>query len=385
MDYPCTEAQQTNIQHKNTTQETTLWIQSSTKQVTYMDDVFNYFSPIPEYSGDFGDYSSLLKKSDGTLITTSEEWERKRQDIRQYWMRVMGEWPQLIDHPEWKILSSETTESFTRNKIQVEYAPGLFMEAYLLVPQGKGPFPAVLDLYYRPEPGAGLDESRRNEIDFGYQLAQRGIVALCIGTPQDIRENILYPDREHPTLQPLNFMAYISANMNTLLRQMPQVKSNRIGVVGHSMGGKWAMFSACLNDKFATGVWSDPGIVWDESHPDTNYWESWYLGWEPGRNEEANKRITPEIKRFSAYKKLWEENHDLHELLALMAPRPFLVSGGSCDKPRQWRPLNRVGEVYQVMGYSHRIGMTNRENHKITPEDNARIIRFLEKTLKEDF
>ena len=57
----------------------------------------------------------------------------------------------------------------------------------------------------------------------------------------------------------------------------------RIGVLGHSYGGKWAMFASCLFEKFACGVWSDPGIVFDESRPNVNYWEPWYLGWEPGR------------------------------------------------------------------------------------------------------
>ena len=35
--------------------------------------------------------------------------------------------------------------------------------------------------------------------------------------------------------------------------------------------------------------------------------------------------------------RILEEGRDLHELHALMAPRPFFVSGGSEDPPGRWR------------------------------------------------
>jgi len=70
--------------------------------------------------------------------------------------------------------------------------------------------------------------------------------------------------------------------------------------------------------------------VFDETRPNVNYWEPWYLGLDPQRQR------TPGVPdaanpRTGAYKQLMESGHDLHELHALMAPRPFLVSGGSED------------------------------------------------------
>jgi hypothetical protein len=52
----------------------------------------------------------------------------------------------------------------------------------------------------------------------------------------------------------------------------------RIGIVGHSSGGKWVMFAACLDDEFACGIWSDPGVAFDEKRPNVNDWEPWCLG-----------------------------------------------------------------------------------------------------------
>ena len=74
--------------------------------------------------------------------------------------------------------------------------------------------------------------------------------------------------------------------------------------------------------------------------------------------------------------------HDLHELLALMAPRPFLVSGGSEDPPERWLALNRVVEVYQKLGATNRVALTSRKDHTPTQESNDQIYAFFEMFLK---
>ena len=154
-------------------------------------------------------------------------------------------------------------------------------------------------------------------------------------------------------------------------------------VVGHSYGGKWAMFAACLDDRFACGVWSDPGIVFDESRPNVNYWEPWYLG-QDAELQRKSGVPTKENPVTGAYKLLVESGHDLHELQALMAPRPFLVSGGSEDPPSRWQALNHAVAVNRLLGQTNRVAMTNRQGHTPTPESNEQIYRFFEYFLKPD-
>ena len=151
--------------------------------------------------------------------------------------------------------------------------------------------------------------------------------------------------------------------------------------MGHSYGGKWAMFASCLYDKFACAAWSDGGIVFDESRPNVNYWEPWYLGYE---GPDFRKRGVPteDNPRTGLYKKLVAEGHDLHELHALMAPRPFLVSGGSEDRPERWRALNHTATVNELLGYKNRVAMTNRKTHAPNPESNEQMYLFFEYFLK---
>ena len=86
--------------------------------------------------------------------------------------------------------------------------------------------------------------------------------------------------------------------------------------------------------------------------------------------------------RTGAYKRLVEGGHDLHELHALMAPRPFLVSGGSEDPPERWRALNHAVAVNRLLCHEDRVAMTNRPGHDPTEESNEQIDRFLEYVLK---
>jgi dienelactone hydrolase len=344
------------------------------------------FTPPPEFIGDFGTYKSLLTFKNGKHVKTETDWKRRRKEILTEWLSLIGSWPELIEKP--KIHYSEQTrrDNITQRRISIEIGPdGQIVTGYLLVPDGDGPFPAVLVVYYDAETGTGLGKELR---DFGYQLAKRGFVAISIGTPEFCSLKPPYrplckQSETEPPLQPLSALAYVAANCHNALANIPSVDAQRIGIIGHSYGGKWAMFASCLYGKFACAVWSDPGIVFDEGRANINYWEPWYLGYEPDRQRQ---RGVPNITnpRTGAYKELIHKGHDLHELHALMAPRPFLVSGGAEDPPKRWKALNHSVAVNKLLGYDNRVAMTNRESHSPTLESNNQIYSFFEYFLKHN-
>jgi hypothetical protein len=123
-------------------------------------------------------------------------------------------------------------------------------------------------------------------------------------------------------------------------------------------------------------VWCDPGIVFDESRPNVNYWEPWYLGYDPAEGR-VRGLPTQDNPRTGPYRRMIEEGRDLHELHALVAPRPFLVSGGSEDPPERWKALNHTVEVNRLLGHPNRVAMTNRPGHAPTAESNEQIFAFL--------
>lgn len=348
------------------------------------DRIASVFKPPPEFADDYGDYRPVLKFDDGSPVKTPAEWQKRRAEILKTWRKLIGTWPSLIEKPKVVYLAEERREDFTQHRVRVEIAPNeQTVNGYVLVPDGGGPFPAVLVVYYDAEAGVGLGKELR---DFARQLTKRGFATLSIGTPDfsSLRPPYkpLYESGSSQTqLQPLSALAYVAANCYNCLANHPKIDPERIGIVGHSYGGKWAMFASCLYEKFACAVWSDPGIVFDESRPNVNYWEPWYLGYDPGK---TRKRGIPSQAnpRTDAYSKLFQEGHDLHELHALMAPRPFLVSGGSEDTPERWRALNHTIAVNELLGYTNRVAMTNRKGHAPTAESNEQIYVFFEHFLK---
>ncbi|WP_204244186.1 hypothetical protein [Wocania ichthyoenteri] len=141
------------------------------------------------------------------------------------------------------------------------------------------------------------------------------------------------------------------------------------------------MFASCLYEKFACAVCSDAGIVFDETRSNVNYWEPWYLGY---HNLPWLKRgiMTEDNKTQGTYLVLTKKGHDLHELHALMAPRLFMVSGGSEDPLERWIPLNNSIKLNRFLGYNNRVAITNREAHNPTTKSNEQIYTFFEYFLK---
>jgi hypothetical protein len=338
------------------------------------------FTQVPvEFVGKFSPGKSPLVFNDGTPVKTADEWSKRRSEILADWHAIMGAWPPVIEKPKIEVLETKArTEGISQQKIRLEIAPGQMGDGYLLLPSGSAPHPAVFVPYYDPETSAGLSDKPLR--DFAWQLARRGFVTLSIGSPGgDARLPVLSAKAK---CQPLSYLGYISANMWQALASLPDVDSKRIGIVGHSYGGKWSLFGSCLFEKYACAVWSDPGIVFDESRGSINYQEPWYLGLDPAITRKPGL-VREDSPRTGAYKTLVEKGHNLQELHALMAPRPFLVSGGAEDPPKRWAALNHSIAVNQLLGVKDRVVMTNRPDHSPNEESNEQIYRFFEFWMKK--
>ena len=354
---------------------------ANSKQERLWQRIAPFFAPPPKYANDLGEFRSPLRFTDGRRLENADDWKQRREEILRRWHELMGQWPPLIEMPDVEVLDSVRREDFTQQQIRFPWTPTEKTTGYLLIPDGREKKPAVLTVYYEPETAIGKGQPNR---DFAYQLTKRGFVTLSIGTTEATKSKtyaLYHPSLENAQVQPLSMLAYAAANAWYVLAHRPEVDFTRIGIVGHSFGGKWAMFASCLFDRFACAAWSDPGIVFDESRPSVNYWEPWYLGYHrpPWRTRSV---ITDENPARGLYPRLVSAGYDLHELHALMAPRPLLVSGGSEDPPHRWRALNHTVAVNRLLGFKNRVAMTNRPEHSPNAESNEQIYRFFEYFLK---
>ena len=344
--------------------------------------IATYFEPPSEYKNVYGDYRSPLLFYNGDSVKTKKDWQKRRAEIRSRWMDLMSEWPAIMTEQHFEIIDTVYREDFTQHTVRFYWTPNQQTEGYLLIPNTEGKKPAVITVFYEPETAIGLSDKPNR--DFAYQLTKRGFVTLSLGTTQTTKDktySIYYPNIENATMQPLSALAYAAANSWEALAKVEDVDSTRIGITGHSYGGKWAMFASCLYDKFACAAWSDPGIVFDETKGSgVNYWEPWYLGYYPPPWNKTWSKTSSGNN--GLYSQLIQENFDLHELHALMAPRPFLVSGGSGDPIERWTALNHSVAINKLLGYDNRVAMTNRAEHSPNEESNEVLNLFFEWWLK---
>jgi len=139
-----------------------------------------------------------------------------------------------------------------------------------------------------------------------------------------------------------------------ILISLPEVDAARIGSVGHSLGAKETLYLAAFDERVKATVSSEGGVGTKFSN-----WDApWYLG--------------PTIKEPTF-------THEQHELLALAAPRPFLLVGGnSADGDRGWPFIAAALPVYELYGKPARLGQFNhKQGHAIPPEAEARIEEWL--------
>lgn len=359
---------------------------SSASQISSADEptwnsIAKHFEVPEKFRGDLGEYRSPLKFYDGREVKNPEDWQKRRQEIRGRWMSMLGPWPELITDPKVIELKRERREKITQIRVRFDWAPNQTTHGYLLIPDGEGKRPAIVTVFYEPETAIGLGKPNR---DFAIQLARRGFVVLSLGATEATAAQtygVYHPSLEDAQVEPLSMLGYAAVTGWHVLAARPEVDDRRIGIVGHSFGGKWSMFASCFFDRFAAAAWSDPGIVFDDTRSSINYWEPWYLGYHP---KPWRKRglITKENPAKGPYVQLRREGYDLHELHALMAPRPLLVSGGSEDPPARWKALNHTIAVNRLLGYENRVGMTNRPDHSPNDQSNEVIYQFFEHFLE---
>ena len=195
-------------------------------------ELAEFFRPAAALQDELGTYQSPSTFQDGSRVQSADDWQRRRREIVQHWQQAMGPWPGLIETP--RVIAGPITrrENITQRQLQLEIGlGGQMVDAFLLVPDGDGPFPAVLDVYYDAQTGIGKGTPLR---DHAWQLAKRGFVTLSIGKPNtgvDLENADQIPSRGLPyfgpvdkplEVQPLSALAYAAANAHTFFIQAPR-------------------------------------------------------------------------------------------------------------------------------------------------------------------
>ena len=313
--------------------------------------------------------SLLLLDASGRPITTKRAWRKQREGIRQRWLDFLGELPKTKPPLKAHVLATDALPDFTRQHVQYQIEDGVFTDGYLLTPKGaKGKRPAVVVFHpttpIHAEGVAGLDASYDVEKWQGIQLVKRGYVAWCprnyiFAAGADWVGNARHVLATHTNWTGMTRMVWDAIRAADFVESLPNVDRHRIGCLGHSLGGKEVLFAMAFDERYKAGVSSEGGIGLKLSN-----WDAiWYLG--------------PKIR---------EPGFDLenHQLLALIAPRPFLLlAGDSADGDRSWAFIEAALPVYRLLRAPDNVGWFNHHGgHRYSPEARAVAEEFLDGHLK---
>ena len=320
---------------------------------------------------------SLMEISGGRRIQTGAEWRMQRERLRRDWMGFLGEFPTHKAPLKTEILQTEVAPGFVRQHIRYQSEAGVFTDGYLLVPKNAtGRLPAVVVFHpttpLQAKSVAGIASDYPLEKQQGIQLVSRGYAVWC---PRNfifdddiaVATNSIKAYTEaarkvlalHPAWKGMTRMIWDGIRAADFLESLPTIDPGRLGCLGHSLGGKQAFFVAAFDERYKAAVASEPGIGLRFSN-----WEAtWYLG--------AEIRGTG----FSL------ENH---QILALIAPRAFLLlAGDSADDDKSWTFIDSVAPVYRLLGAPQNLGWFNHHaGHQYPAEARSLAESFLDRHLK---
>jgi dipeptidyl aminopeptidase/acylaminoacyl peptidase len=267
---------------------------------------------------DYCDKKDLLKVRDESgkdePVYTVVDWARRREQILRNMQRVMGTIPEHSGRLplEVRILEEVKTPKFLRKKLTFQAEEGERVPAYLLIPAGlTKPAPAVLCLHQTVSIGkgepAGLGGSE--SLHYAVHLAERGYVTLAPDYPSfgEYRYDFAKSAFKSGSMKAI----WNNARALDLLQSLPEVDGERIGCIGHSLGGHNTMFTAAFDSRIKVLV-SNCGFTSFSKYCGGNL-----KGW-------TSPRYMPLIA--SVYhSRLDEMPFDFSEVVATFAPRPFLA------------------------------------------------------------
>ncbi len=273
-------------------------------------------------------------------------WARRKAHILANMQTVMGELPDSSRRVplDVQITKRETLPKYERLTLSYVPEPGDRVPAYLLIPHDlKAPAPAMLCLHQTTGIGKGEPAGLggRPTLHYADELASRGWVCLVPDYPSF--GDYPYDFRQKGGHYASGTMKAIWNNIRgvDLLEARPEVDRDRIGVIGHSLGGHNSLFTAAFDLRIKAVVTSCGFTGFHD------YYGGKLAGW-------TSDRYMPRIRTEHANDPD-RVPFDFHEILGAIAPRPIFTNSplhdSNFDNDGVKKVIAEVGKVYSLLGH----------------------------------
>lgn len=279
-------------------------------------------------------------KQQRQAIRSAEDWQMRRGHVVANLQQAMGPLPgdKFRVPLDVKMLDEQRIGRVIRRKVSYQSDPDDRVTAWLFLPDRPAGTrrPAVLCLHQTTRIGkdepAGLGGIP--DLHYAVHLAERGYVTLAPDYPS-FGEHPYDFDARHGYASGSMKAVWDNIRAVDLLSQLDEVDSSKIGGVGHSLGGHSAIFTAVFEPRIRVIV-SSCGF--------TRFQRDDMPSW-------TGKTYMPRIAA--------DYGNDAHrvpfdfpELIATLAPRPFLASAAIRDDDFDVRGVSEsivaAGAVYKL-------------------------------------
>jgi dienelactone hydrolase len=304
-----------------------------------------------------------------------EDWLLRRQQVVANLEQVMGPLP----GPNFRVpldvcvLEEKRIDGLLRRKISYQSDPDDRVPAWVLIPENAGGkrLPAVLCLHQTTKIGkdepAGLGGNP--DLQYALELAKRGYVTIAPDYPS-FGEHTYDFDARHGYASGSMKAAWDNIRAVDVLETLEATDPERIGCVGHSLGGHSAIFTAVFEPRLRAIV-SSCGF--------TRFPKDDMPSW-------TGKSYMPRIA--SAYNNdARQVPFDFPELIAALAPRPFLACAATRDDDFDVtgvrETIEAAGWIYDVFQQpDHLRAVYPDAGHSFPPAARQAAWAFLDEQLK---
>jgi formylglycine-generating enzyme required for sulfatase activity len=311
-----------------------------------------YNNPPSGYATSIGNLTSLV-----TGIHSVAEWEKRRKAIKAKWLKLIGSMDIEPPPPTTRLVRVIDDQIYTAELMYLQVEPDVWEKILIMMPAEAmtHPRPVVIVPFYDVDTSAARDLSGNEYLGptvdpYAYCAVQKGYIAAAIrwygeSDGESEIEAVANLKLRHPHVTGVGKWVWDAHRLVDYLYTRPEVDHANIGIIGHSLGGKMALHAAAFDERISVAVPNELGIGLSFS----NYEDYWYFG-------NFINKVKP--------------GTDQDELIALIAPRPFLLIGGDkFDTAKSWYYINAARAVYKLYGKPENIGYFNHHSgHRATPE-----------------
>ncbi len=319
-------------------------------------------------------------------VTNRTDWEKHRKVLKQRYLDLLRD-DQKPARPPLDLKTHESTVVegiYTRHLISYNVEADERAHAYLGVPlklDGKAPGVVALCGTFagsKARPAGLLDNPDKAYLD---HLCRRGYVVIA--PDHFVAGDRIPPEgpydttrfyKKHPDWTAVGKFTYEHSIAIDVLQARDEVADDRIGVLGHSLGGQGSYFLAAYDERIKAAACNCSAPYFRHCQ-DVEHWarDHWYVYFKHLRPGILNGNLPP---------------IDMHEIIALIAPRAYLDLFGLNDghlltQRQRVLMLTRIMDIYELDGVPQNFAFyAHGRGHSVAHESRQLMYGWMDTHLK---